>query len=144
MICYSILTKAIFFLSIASLVVFVRHFSCFIQEGRLQTTKIETFSRYYLRAFIAEKFSIKQLEILNINISCFMTESEVVWVCYWFEIRTCWEFMVTRMLCKSVREVKSRKDPRPLRLRSVRLCGEIRSRTMPLVTLLGGASGASS
>lgn len=52
--------------------------------------------------------------------------------------------MVTWMLCKSVREVKSRKDPRPLRLRSVRLCGEIRSRTMPLVTLLGGASGASS
>lgn len=94
MICYSILTKANF-LSITSLVVFVRHFSCFIQERRLQTTKIET-SLYYLPKIIAEKFSVKQLEILNVNISFWMTESEVVWVCYSFEIRTCWEIMVTK------------------------------------------------
>lgn len=80
MICYSVLTKANF-LSITSLVVFVRHFSCFIQERRLQITKIET-SLYYLPKIIAEKFSVKQLEILNINIGFWMTESKVVWVCY--------------------------------------------------------------
>lgn len=48
MICYrSILTKAIFY-QLPHWWFLFRHFSCFIQEGRLQTTKIET-SSYYLR-----------------------------------------------------------------------------------------------